>query len=49
MKQSEVKPKLGISSCLLGSEVRYDGGRKHNAFVYSLALFRDANVVTSGP
>ena len=25
--------KLGVSSCLLGNEVRYDGGHKRNAFV----------------
>ena len=33
MAHSEEKPKLGISSCLLGSEVRYDGGHKHNTYV----------------
>ena len=33
MTKSEIKPKLGVSSCLLGSEVRYDGGHKHNAYV----------------
>lgn len=26
-------PKIGISSCLLGQEVRYDGGHKHNRYV----------------
>ena len=29
----EARPKLGISSCLLGNEVRYDGGHKHNAYI----------------
>jgi uncharacterized protein YbgA (DUF1722 family)/uncharacterized protein YbbK (DUF523 family) len=33
MEQTEVRPKLGISSCLLGANVRYDGGHKHNAYV----------------
>lgn len=33
MERTKLKPKLGISSCLLGSEVRYDGGHKHNAYV----------------
>ena len=33
MVQVSARPKLGISSCLLGSEVRYDGGHKHNAYV----------------
>lgn len=27
------RPRLGISSCLLGSNVRYDGGHKRNAFL----------------
>ncbi len=27
------KIRLGVSSCLLGEEVRYDGGHKHNALV----------------
>ncbi len=26
-------PKVGVSACLLGHEVRYDGGHKRNAFV----------------
>ena len=32
-EQTDARPKLGISSCLLGNEVRYDGGHKHNAYV----------------
>jgi uncharacterized protein YbbK (DUF523 family) len=28
--------RLGVSSCLLGSEVRYDGGHKRNRFVTDL-------------
>ncbi|MCB1692335.1 MAG: DUF1722 domain-containing protein [Pseudomonadales bacterium] len=27
------KPLIGISSCLLGQEVRYDGGHKHNRYI----------------
>lgn len=27
------KPRIGISACLLGQEVRYDGGHKRNAFL----------------
>ena len=27
------RPRLGISACLLGDEVRYDGGHKRNAFL----------------
>ena len=30
------KIRLGVSSCLLGEEVRYDGGHKHNALVTGL-------------
>ncbi|HEU4869187.1 MAG TPA: DUF523 domain-containing protein, partial [Actinomycetota bacterium] len=28
--------KIGISQCLLGAEVRYDGGHKRNSFVVDL-------------
>ena len=27
------KPKIGVSSCLLGNTVRYDGGHKHNRYI----------------
>lgn len=27
------RPRLGVSACLLGDEVRYDGGHKRNAFL----------------
>lgn len=27
------RPKIGISSCLVGHEVRFDGGHKHNLYV----------------
>jgi uncharacterized protein YbbK (DUF523 family) len=27
------KPNLGISSCLLGEKVRYDGGHRHNRYI----------------
>jgi uncharacterized protein YbbK (DUF523 family) len=30
---SPTRPRLGISACLLGDEVRYDGGHKRNAFL----------------
>ncbi len=33
MEHSEPRPKLGISSCLLGENVRFDGGHKHNGYV----------------
>ena len=33
MEPIGVRTKLGISSCLLGEEVRFDGGHKHNAYV----------------
>lgn len=29
----QTKPQLGISSCLLGNTVRFDGGHKHNAYI----------------
>ncbi len=28
-------PRIGISRCLLGDEVRYDGGHKRDAFLVS--------------
>jgi uncharacterized protein YbbK (DUF523 family) len=30
---SRARPRIGVSSCLLGNEVRYDGGHKRDAFV----------------
>ena len=27
------KIKIGISSCLLGNEVRFDGGHKHDRYI----------------
>ncbi|MBD3648935.1 MAG: DUF523 and DUF1722 domain-containing protein, partial [Pseudomonadales bacterium] len=30
---SATRPKLGVSSCLMGQQVRYDGGHKHNRYV----------------
>ena len=33
MSETIEKPLLGISSCLLGNEVRFDGGHKHNKYV----------------
>ncbi len=33
LKNSQAKPKLGISTCLLGQRVRYDGGHKRDYFL----------------
>ena len=34
--------RIGISSCLLGQKVRYDGGHKHNGYITeSLGQFLD--------
>jgi uncharacterized protein YbbK (DUF523 family) len=34
MKEKDfIKPKLGISSCLLGNRVRFDGGHKRDLFL----------------
>ena len=33
MKEQAVKPRLGISSCLLGENVRYDGGHQLDRFL----------------
>lgn len=33
MAEITVKPKIAVSSCLLGEEVRYDGGHKNNRYV----------------
>src|SRR5688572_8993569 len=33
LKKSQSKPKLGISACLLGQQVRYDGGHKRDSFL----------------
>jgi uncharacterized protein YbgA (DUF1722 family)/uncharacterized protein YbbK (DUF523 family) len=33
MKKSGCTPRLGISTCLLGRNVRYDGGHKHDRFL----------------
>ncbi|MGZ3649357.1 MAG: 2-thiouracil desulfurase family protein, partial [Syntrophales bacterium] len=27
------KPRVGISPCLLGKKVRYDGGHRHNLYI----------------
>ncbi|MCB1646418.1 MAG: DUF523 domain-containing protein, partial [Pseudomonadales bacterium] len=35
-------PQIGISSCLLGEEVRFDGGHKHNRYItHSLGQYFD--------
>jgi len=38
-----LKPiKIGISSCLLGNKIRYDGGYSHNRFLtQTLGLFAE--------
>lgn len=44
LRQSTVFPrvKLGVSSCLLGQEVRFDGGHKRDTFIVSsLSKFVD--------
>jgi uncharacterized protein YbgA (DUF1722 family)/uncharacterized protein YbbK (DUF523 family) len=33
LKNSQAKPKLGISACLLGHQVRFDGGHKRDDFL----------------
>ncbi len=33
MRNKSGKPRIGISSCLLGNHVRYDGKHKHNDFI----------------
>ena len=33
IKAHQEKPKIGVSACLLGHQVRYDGGHKRNAFL----------------
>jgi uncharacterized protein YbgA (DUF1722 family)/uncharacterized protein YbbK (DUF523 family) len=33
MNSNTSTPKLGVSACLLGSKVRYDGGHKRNRFI----------------
>jgi uncharacterized protein YbgA (DUF1722 family)/uncharacterized protein YbbK (DUF523 family) len=30
---TEVKPRVGVSTCLLGQQVRYDGGHKHDRWI----------------
>jgi uncharacterized protein YbbK (DUF523 family) len=29
-------PRLGVSACLLGQNVRYDGGHRRDAFLYQV-------------
>ena len=35
MSRDQHPPRIGISRCLLGDEVRHDGGHKHDAFLVS--------------
>ena len=39
------KPRIGVSACLLGDEVRFDGGHKRDAFLADILLFFGPNVV----
>ena len=32
-EQSTKRPEIGLSACLLGSKVRFDGGHKNNRFI----------------
>jgi len=42
MRPAEPKPRIGISSCLLGQKVRYDGGHKLDTFLkYTLGKYVD--------
>lgn len=42
MEEVPEKIKMGVSSCLLGNKVRYDGGHKHNRYITdTLAHFFD--------
>src|ERR1700677_4468596 len=33
MAEAEVRPRVGVSSCLLGAEVRFNGGHKRDRFL----------------
>lgn len=35
MKNVAEKPRLGVSACLLGKPVRFDGGHKQNSFIHA--------------
>jgi uncharacterized protein YbbK (DUF523 family) len=35
MSRDDPRPRVGVSRCLLGDEVRYDGGHKREAFLIS--------------
>ena len=46
-KPDESRPRLGISACLLGQRVRFDGGHKNNRFITgTLAEHLDFETVT---
>ncbi len=38
--ESDGEIRLGISACLLGEEVRYDGGHKHDRYLTDILLMR---------
>ena len=33
LTSEQIKPRIGVSACLLGQPVRFDGGRKRNRFI----------------
>ncbi|HZZ83866.1 MAG TPA: DUF523 and DUF1722 domain-containing protein [Anaeromyxobacteraceae bacterium] len=48
MAQHPTQPRIGVSACLLGTPVRFDGGHKNNAYVHSV-LARFATLVPVCP
>ena len=36
MAQQPTQPRIGVSACLLGNLVRFDGGHKRSPFVHSV-------------
>ena len=45
---NQTKPNVGISACLMGFKVRYDGGHKNNKFIHEVAE-QYFNYVTTCP
>ncbi len=48
MQQSNAKPLLGVSACLLGQAVRYDGKDKKNSFIVDV-LSQDCDFIAICP
>ena len=42
-------PRVGISACLLGQEVRFDGGHKHDALLTDELAKRVPTLIETGP